>query len=98
MLGRKYLSTKLMNSKDDILTKSWPCVIIKYGNAFTSYPIDLPGCGASATTREESLKCLSEALTLHLLGMLKDGDYIPEPKNSHHNTEDGSEIVYVLPS
>lgn len=98
MLERKSLSTNLMNSKNDIFRKSWPCVIVKYGNAFTSYPIDLPGCGATATTREESLKCLSKALTLHLLGMLEDGDYIPEPENSHHNTEDGSEIVYVLPS
>jgi len=98
MLERKFLSTNLMNSKNNILTKSWPCVIIKYGNAFTSYPIDLPGCGVTATTRDESIKCLSKALTLHLLGMLEDGDYISEPENSHHNTEDGSEIVYVLPS
>lgn len=87
-----------MKSKDNILAKSWPCVIIKYGNAFTSYPIDLPGCGATAITKEESIKRLSEALTLHLLGMVEDGDYIPEPENSHHNTEDGSEIIYVLPS
>lgn len=94
--------------KSDTIVKVWPCVIIKYGNAFTGYPIDLPGCGASGFTREESLERLSEALTLHLLGMLEDGDEIPEPVNrvyysgsNEYKLEDGAEVVLVtliLPS
>lgn len=87
--------------KSDTLAKVWPCVIVKYGNAFTSYPIDLPGCGASGLTMEESLERLSEALTLHLLGMLEDGDEVPDPGSNGYELEDGGEVVQVtliLPS
>lgn len=83
--------------RSDTLAKVWPCVIIKYGNAFTSYPIDLPGCGALGFTMEESLERLSEALTLHLLGMLEDGDEVPDPGSNGYELEDGGELVQVTP-
>lgn len=40
---------------------------------------DLPGCLPCADTIEEAIKNAKEAMSLHLYGMEKDGDPIPEP-------------------
>ena len=40
---------------------------------------DLPGCLTCADTTEEAIKMAKEALGLHLYGMRKDNDPIPEP-------------------
>lgn len=40
---------------------------------------DLPGCLSCGYTTEEALSMAKEALELHLYGMEKDGDPIPEP-------------------
>ncbi len=40
---------------------------------------DLPGCATSGETEKEALDMAKEALSLHLFGMEKDGDEIPEP-------------------
>ena len=40
---------------------------------------DLPGCYTCADTTEEAVKNAKEALGLHLWGMEKDNDFIPEP-------------------
>jgi len=40
---------------------------------------DLPGCLPCAKTTEEAIKNAKEALGLHLWGMEKDHDEIPEP-------------------
>jgi len=40
---------------------------------------DLPGCLPCAHTTEEAFKNAKEALGLHLYGMEKDNDKIPEP-------------------
>lgn len=40
---------------------------------------DLPGCLPCAKTTEEAIKNAKEAMALHLWGMEKDGDPIPEP-------------------
>ena len=42
------------------------------------YP-DLPGCLSCSDTTEEATRDAKEALGLHLWGMEKDGDFIPEP-------------------
>lgn len=42
---------------------------------------DLPGCLPCAQTTEEALKNAKEAMGLHLYGMERDGDEIPEPTN-----------------
>ena len=40
---------------------------------------DLPGCLPCASTSEEAAKNAKEAMGLHLWGMEKDNDLIPEP-------------------
>ncbi|MBS3975822.1 MAG: type II toxin-antitoxin system HicB family antitoxin [Syntrophomonadaceae bacterium] len=40
---------------------------------------DLPGCLPCADTTEEALKNAQEAMALHLYGMERDGDEIPDP-------------------
>jgi len=42
---------------------------------------DLPGCVSAGATLEEALSMAREALSLHLYGMIEDGDAIPEPSD-----------------
>lgn len=41
-------------------------IIKKYGNGYSAYLPDVPGCVAAAETKQETLKLLEEALQLHL--------------------------------
>src|SRR5271163_2459294 len=43
-----------------------------------SFP-DFPGCITAGRTLEEARRMAEEALSLHIAGMMKDGDAIPEP-------------------
>jgi predicted RNase H-like HicB family nuclease len=43
-----------------------------------SFP-DLPGCVTAGRTLEEARQLAAEALTLHIAGMLEDGETLPEP-------------------
>ena len=43
---------------------------------------DLPGCVATAETREETLKLIREGIEIHIELMLEDGDPVPEPRMS----------------
>lgn len=43
-----------------------------------SFP-DFPGCITAGSTLEEARKMAAEALSLHVAGMLEDGEPIPEP-------------------
>ena len=45
-----------------------------------SFP-DLPGCVTAGTTLDEARAFAEEALTLHLAGMVEDGEAIPEPSS-----------------
>ncbi|MBK6875091.1 MAG: type II toxin-antitoxin system HicB family antitoxin [Ignavibacteria bacterium] len=42
-------------------------IIKKYGNGYSAYLPDVPGCVAAAKTKQETLKLLEEALQLHLM-------------------------------
>ena len=42
---------------------------------------DLPGCYTAGNTVADVLQQAVEAIELHLEGMLRDGDPIPEPKD-----------------
>ena len=66
--------------------------ILKYTDKGISIEFpDLPGCLPCADTSEEAVKNAKEALGLHLWGMEKDNDPIPEPpdilKINHSNDE-----------
>jgi predicted RNase H-like HicB family nuclease len=43
-----------------------------------SFP-DLPGCISAASTLEELRPMIEESLSLHIEGLLEDGDALPEP-------------------
>ena len=43
---------------------------------------DLPGCVATAKTREEVERLIRETIEFHLDGMREDGEPIPEPTSS----------------
>ena len=43
---------------------------------------DLPGCVATAETREETLKLIREGIEIHIELMIEDGDPVPEPRMS----------------
>ena len=49
-------------------------------NNYAAYVPDLPGCVATAGTREEVLKEIPEAVEFHIEGMREDGEAVPEPQ------------------
>ncbi len=51
----------------------------KTPNNFGGFAPDVPGCGATGKTLEETRKLLSEGLVYHFEGMLEDGLPIPAP-------------------
>ena len=63
-------------------------VVEKGDNNYGAYIPDLPGCITVGDTIEETLQNMQEALSLHLEGMLKDGETIP----SLHSTAEYVEV------
>ena len=60
---------------------------------------DLPGCLPCADTSEEAVKNAKEALGLHLWGMEKDNDPLPEPTDIlkiHHSNDEVLLLVEVF--
>jgi predicted RNase H-like HicB family nuclease len=57
-------------------------VITKYGNGWSAYVPDLPGCVAAAETRRQTEQLIREAIKMHLEDMLADGEVIPPPSTS----------------
>ena len=55
-------------------------VIEKTPNNYAAYVPDLPGCVATASTREEVLEEIREAIEFHIEGMREDGEPVPEPQ------------------
>ena len=55
-------------------------VIEKTPNNYAAYVPDLPGCVATASTREELLEEVREAIQFHIEGMREDGEPVPEPQ------------------
>jgi len=58
--------------------KYWS-VIEKAENNYSAYLLDLPGCIATGKTVEEVTENLKGAVQMHLEGLKKDGQPIPEP-------------------
>ena len=55
-------------------------VIERAPNNYAAYVPDLPGCVATASTREELLDEIREAIELHIEGLREDGEPIPQPQ------------------
>ena len=57
-------------------------VIVEEGkNSFGAYVPDLPGCVAAASTKEEVLKLIQEAIEFHIEGLRAEGEPVPEPSS-----------------
>ena len=55
-------------------------IIIEHGqNNLSAYVPDLPGCISTGHTLEEINENISEAIQLHIEGLIEDGDRVPEP-------------------
>ena len=55
-------------------------VIEKAKNNYSAYLPDMPGCIATGETMEEAKKNITEALAMHLQGLVEDGLLSPEAK------------------
>jgi predicted RNase H-like HicB family nuclease len=58
-------------------------IVVEEGPAsYGAYVPDLPGCVATAKTKEEVLRLIREAIELHLDGMREEGLSIPAPSST----------------
>ena len=57
-------------------------VLEKGATSFGAYVPDLPGCVATAETREEALALIREAIEFHIEGLKQIGQPIPPPSSS----------------
>jgi predicted RNase H-like HicB family nuclease len=58
-------------------------VVIEQGDtSFGAYVPDLPGCVATAETREEVVKLIHEAIEFHIEGLKQDGQPVPKASSS----------------
>ena len=55
-------------------------VIEKANHNYSTYLPDVPGCIATGETIEEAKKNITEALAMHMQGLVEDGLSSPEPK------------------
>lgn len=57
-------------------------VIVEKGReGYGAYVPDLPGCVAAATTRDEVLRLIREAIELHIESLNRAGEPIPPPSS-----------------
>lgn len=57
---------------------------------------DLPGCLPAAHTTEEAFKNAKEALGLHIYGLEKDGDELPEPTPINELKVESNAVVTMV--
>ena len=53
-------------------------IIEKTSNNYAAYVPDLPGCVATADSRDALLEEIREAIQFHIEGMIEDGEPVPE--------------------
>ena len=62
-------------------------VIEESANNYAAYVPDLPGCVATASTREDLLDEIREAIQFHIEGLREDGEPVPEPASTSEFVE-----------
>jgi predicted RNase H-like HicB family nuclease len=60
--------------------KKYLVVVEKTATGYSAYSPDLDGCVATGKTRDEVEREMQEAIELHIEGMARNGDSIPEPR------------------
>lgn len=58
---------------------TWPVVYEQTATGWSAYVPALPGVGVTGANHEEAEQLVSEAILLHLEGLVSDGLPIPEP-------------------
>ena len=58
-------------------------VVIKYKTTYSAFAPDVPGCVAAADDLASVRQLITEALALHLEGVIEDGDELPASKTLH---------------
>jgi predicted RNase H-like HicB family nuclease len=61
--------------------KRYAIIVEDSGSNLAAYVPDLPGCVATADTREELNHLIREAIELHIEGLREDGFAVPEPRS-----------------
>jgi predicted RNase H-like HicB family nuclease len=61
--------------------KRYAIVIEDAGPNLAAFVPDLPGCVATAESKQDVERLIREAIVLHLEGMVEDGLPIPEPSS-----------------
>ena len=65
------------------MTQRYLIVIEGNGNGnYSAYSPDVPGCVATAETREECESLMRDALALHIESLREHGDAVPQPESS----------------
>ena len=58
--------------------KKYAVVIERTSNNYAAYVPDLPGCVATAGTRDDVLEEIRDAIEFHIDGMREDGEPVPQ--------------------
>jgi len=56
-------------------------IIEKADNNYSAYSPDLPGCVATGRTRETTEKNMKKAIEMHIRGLRRDHQPLPEPRS-----------------
>ncbi len=57
----------------------FPVIIEKANGNYSAYCPDLPGCIATGSDIEETIKQIKEAIKFHIEGMKREGLKVPKP-------------------
>lgn len=57
----------------------FPIIIESTSTGYSAYSPDIPGCGATGATVEETKENLKEAILFHLEGLQERGESVPTP-------------------
>jgi predicted RNase H-like HicB family nuclease len=69
------------------VTKRYLIVMEGTSTGYSAYSPDLPGCVASGATRAEVEQRMREAIELHVAGLRRQGEPVPEPHSSSSYVE-----------
>ncbi len=70
------------DSRSEVAIMKYAVVIEQGNTSFGAYVPDLPGCVATADSRDEVVKLIHEAIEFHIEGLKEDGQPIPEASSS----------------
>ncbi len=78
-------------------------IVIEPGDDSHAYGVivpDLPGCFSAGDTLDEAISNASEAILLHIEGLLEAGQSVPEasPIEQHRNNPDYANMLWAIAS